>query len=88
MGTVYASIWWEIYNHPGTSKKDIATLFSEHLPLTSNDDTFKTVGLKIAEKALELFDGPKGMYYACIISQEFSRRGLNLSKRFSDIVLK
>ena len=76
MGALYASIWWEIYDREDTSKRDIATLFTEHLPLISNDDTFRTVASKIINKARELFDGPKGEHYACIISQEFTRRGL------------
>ena len=76
MGALYASIWWEIYNHKDTSKRDIATLFTEHLPLVSNDDTFRTVASKIINKARELFNGPKGEHYACMISQEFTWRGL------------
>ena len=77
MGALYASIWWEIYNHENISRKDIATLFTEHLPLVSRDDTFRTVAFKIINKAKELFDGPKGDHYARIISQEFTRRGLS-----------
>ena len=76
MGALYASIWWEIYNRKDTSKKDIATLFTEHLPLVSNNDTLKSVAFKIINKARDLFNGLKGEHYACIISQEFTRRGL------------
>ena len=76
MGALYASIWWEIYNHEDTSKKDIATLFTEHLPLVSNDDTFRTVAVKIINKAYNLFGNAKGNHYACIIFQEFAIRGL------------
>ncbi len=79
MGASYASIWWEIYNHEDTSKKDIATLFTEHLPLVSNDDTFRTVAVKIINKAYNLFTGAKRNHYTCIISQEFARRGLHPS---------
>lgn len=79
MGALYASIWWEIYNHEDTSKKDIATLFTEHLPLVSNDDTFRTVIVKIINKAYHLFGHTKGNHYACIISQEFTKRGLSPS---------
>ena len=74
MGKLYASIWWEIYNHPAVSKKDIATLFSAHLPLASYDDTFKTISVKIIHKAKELFGGLRGEHYACIISQEFAEK--------------
>ena len=81
MGALYASIWWEIYNHEDTSKKDIATLFTEHLPLVSNDDTFKTVAVKIINKVKELFDGAKGDHYDCLISQEFARRRLSPSSQ-------
>ena len=77
MGALYASIWWEIYDREDTSKKDIATLFTEHLPLASESDTFRTVAFKVIGKAIELFDGPKGEHYACIISQEFTKRGLS-----------
>ena len=76
MGALYASIWWEIYNHEDTSKKDIATLFTEHLPLISNEDTFRTIAVKIIGKVYNLFGSAKRNHYACIISQEFARRGL------------
>ena len=76
MGALYASIWWEIYNHPEVSKKDIATLFSAHLPLVSYDDNFKTVATKIINKARDLFDESREERYACIISQEFTKREL------------
>ena len=79
MGKLYASIWWELYNHPETSKKDIAILFSTHLLLVSYDDTFKTMAVKIINKAKDLFGELKGEHYACIISQEFARRGLGPS---------
>ena len=78
MAVLYTSIWWELYNHPETSKRDIATLFSEHLPLVSQNDSFKRVGSKIVVKARDLFDGSKGEQYACIIAQEFEKRGLEL----------
>ena len=79
MGALYASIWRKIYNREDTSKKDIATLFTEHLPLISNDDTFRTVAVKIINKSKDLFNEAKGEHYACIISQEFTRRGLTPS---------
>ena len=77
MGSLYASIWWEIYNHEETSKEDINTLFLEHLPVILLSDTFRTVAPKIIDKARELFDESKGEQYARIISQEFTRRGLS-----------
>ena len=78
MGGLYASIWWEIYDREDTSKKDIALLFTEHLPLASNDDTFRTIAGKIIDKAQELFDKEKAYHYTCIISQEFEERGFHL----------
>ena len=76
MGKLYASIWWEIYNHPEVSKRDIATLFSAHLSTVSYDDTFKTVAVKIIDKARDLFDKTKEDHYTCIIFQEFAKRDL------------
>ena len=77
MGALYASIWWEIYNREDTSKKDIATLFTEHLPLASNDDTFRTIAGKTINRAQELFDRDKGDHYTCVISHEFEKRGFH-----------
>ena len=78
MAVLYTSIWWELYNHPETSKRDIATLFSEHLPLVSRNDNFRRLGSKIVVKARDLFNGLKGEQYACIIAEEFEKRGLKL----------
>ena len=77
MGKLYMSIWWEIYNHEETSKEDIMTIFTEHLPLVSRDDTFRTVASKIIGKSRELFDETRSEQYAHIISEEFTRRGLS-----------
>ena len=77
MGALYASIWWEIYNREDTSKKDIATLFTEHLSLASNDDTFRTIAGKIINRTQELFDREKANHYTCVISQEFKERGFH-----------
>ncbi len=35
---VYTTIWRQIYDHPNVNKKDIAILFSEHLPLLGHND--------------------------------------------------
>ena len=79
--SVYTNIWHKIYSHSDTSHKDIAILFTEHLPLLSYQDTFVTAGTKIINLASQItdrFTGPNKDEYAAIISSEFSRMGLNL----------
>ena len=81
MGIIYNSIWWEIYNHTDTLKKDIVSLFTEHLPLISYGDTFKTAGNKMINLAKQMFGSEqdsKGLRYANIVREEFSRVGITL----------
>ena len=79
--SVYTNIWHKIYSHQDTSKKDIAILFTEHLPLLSSDDTFVTTGTKIINLASQMasgssFTGPNKDRYAAIIRAEFNNMGL------------
>lgn len=81
MGIIYNSIWWEIYNHTDTFKKDIVNLFTEHLPLITYGDNFETAGNKIINLAKQMFgseSGSKGLKYANVIRQEFVRVGISL----------
>lgn len=74
MGTFYASIWWVIYQSNQVNKNEIIRLFVEHLPLTSNDDTFETIGRKIKGLDSTMFNGK----YSDLIHNTFADRGLYL----------
>ena len=81
MGIIYNSIWWEIYNHTDTFKKDIVNLFTEHLPLITYGDTFETAGNRIINLAKQMFGsepGSKGLKYANVIREEFIRANISL----------
>ncbi len=75
---VYTTIWSQIFEHSDTNKRDIAVLFSEHLPLLSGNDDFETAGVKIHNLSQQLYDGDKADEYAQIIKNIFSNRGLPL----------
>lgn len=75
MGTLYASIWWNIYTDPFVVKDEIIRLFVEHLPLVSSEDTFETLGRRILDLERQIFNGK----YASVISQAFIERGLSLN---------
>ena len=79
MGVLYSSIWWEVYSHAEVSKKDIAKLFTEHLPLITYGDNFETIGVKIIQLTAQMFASEKSSKYSDIIKKEFKRRGLDLS---------
>ena len=73
---VYATTWAQIFEHESTNKKDIAILFSEHLPLLTGDDDFETAKTKIINLAKQIFESETGNDYADIISEAFNNRGL------------
>ena len=75
MGTLYASIWWNIYTSPFVVQDEVIQLFVEHLPLVSSEDTFETVGRRILNIDRQIFHGK----YAGIITRAFTERGLSLS---------
>ncbi len=75
---VYTTIWSQIFEHSDTNKRDIAVLFSEHLPLLSGNDDFETAGVKIHNLSQQLYDGDKAAEYAQSIKNIFSNRGLAL----------
>lgn len=80
-GILYNSIWWSIYQHPETLHGDILSLFTQHLPILSYDDTFETAGMHVVNLAKQMFgnaEGSKGLVYAKIIEDEFAKRGLNV----------
>ncbi len=76
MGTLYASIWWNIRTNAELTKsgssKDIDTLFMQHLNLLTADDDFKTVQAKILSVDDRLFAGS----HKNTIMAEFIARGL------------
>lgn len=78
MGLIYSSIWYTLYTKNNLSPKDVALLFTEHLPLISYDDNFGTVGAKIINLAKQIWtQNGKGERYARFIEDEFTKRGLN-----------
>ena len=78
MGLMYNSIWYTLYTQNNISPRDIARLFTEHLPLLDYSDDFEMAGAKIINLAKQMWqeDG-QGDRYAQIIENEFVRRGLN-----------
>ena len=72
MGILYSSIWWSLYTDPSVNKKEIATLFTNHLPLITYSDNFETSAEKILKLDHLLYQGK----YSRIITSEFARRGL------------
>ena len=75
---VYTTIWIQMSQHSNTNRRDIAVLFSEHLPLLTGDDDFETAGVKIVSLVSQLFEDEKSTKYANIIKTIFSNRGLPL----------
>lgn len=73
MGTVYASIWWEVRKAAGENgARDIDTIFMQHLALLNGGDTFQTAKAKIRSVDARLFNGK----YSASFDAQFASRGL------------
>lgn len=73
MGTIYASIWWEVRKSVGTTgASDVDTLFMQHLPLLTGGDDFQTAKAKIKSVDSRLFGGK----YSPAFDAQFAARGL------------
>lgn len=75
MGTVYASIWWELRKaaaaeRPVRGDADIDKLFMSHLAVLKGDDTFPSAYAKIMDLDETLFGGR----YADLITSKFNGR--------------
>jgi hypothetical protein len=75
MGSLYATIWYDIITDPGVQDRDeIAKIFTEHLPLIMNNHDFVDLGTLIVSVAETFYPGK----YANIIRAAFALRGLPL----------
>jgi hypothetical protein len=73
MGTVYASIWWEVRRAAGSAgAADIDTLFMSHLSALNGGDDFRTALAKI--KAIDQMR--YGGRYSSLFDTQCSARGL------------
>jgi hypothetical protein len=76
MGTLYASMWWEVRKKagttPGKSSRELDQLFMEHLAALQSNETFVTSLCKIAKIDKALF----GNRYSQFFSDEYKKRGL------------
>lgn len=71
MGTVYASIWWEVRKKSKASEID--RLYQYHLKRLNAADDFLTAYEKILATDRELYSGK----YKPLFQEEFARRGLS-----------
>lgn len=71
VGSLYASMWWEIRKHAQPNQHAIDRLFSEHLRVIDASDDFLTAFRKVAEIDQRLFSG----LYSDLFKNELRRRG-------------
>ena len=75
LGSVYASIWWEVRTQVGDSESaNIDRLYTNHLPLLNGQDDFSTAFSKIQSLDQKLFAGK----YSSLFSSQFNQRGISL----------
>jgi hypothetical protein len=77
MGTVYASIWWQVRKNaeamaPAIGAIDIDTLFMKHLTVLNGEDNFSTAIVKIMQLDQTLNRGK----YSALFQSELVARGL------------
>jgi hypothetical protein len=76
MGTIYASIWWEVRKAASTmsasGERDIDSVFMHHLAELRGTDTFSTALDKILEIDQRLYKGR----YKSVFTLQFQSRGL------------
>ena len=72
MGTVYASIWWQVRNDASSLAADIDRLYQHHLKIITPADDFTSAFAKISQTDFELFSGK----HTDLFRAEFERRGI------------
>jgi hypothetical protein len=72
MGSIYASIWWEIRRQSGERAAEVETLFMRHLTEIESGDDFRSA----LDKAVLIDQARFGGRSTSLIRAELSRRGL------------